>query len=76
MMSNKPSSTPEVDDECVIAKSMFNDLFSCLLWVWPADGDWLWFVILGAMSATIGYALSQAYRLAAASIIARAAARA
>ena len=37
---------------------------------WPADGDWLWFLLLGLMSGVIGYSLSQAYRSADAATIA------
>lgn len=39
-------------------------------WTWPASGDIVFFVILGFMSAVIGYSLSQAYRLASPATIA------
>lgn len=39
-------------------------------WVWPAAGDWPLFVLLGLMSAVIGYALSAAYRLGDAATVA------
>ena len=40
------------------------------LWVWPAAGDVWIFVLLGLMSALIGYSLSQAYRLGTAAVVA------
>jgi S-adenosylmethionine uptake transporter len=45
-------------------------LFLLRAWEWPSDGDWGWFVLLGLMSAVIGYSLSQAYRSADAATIA------
>ncbi len=39
-------------------------------WVWPAEGDWPLFLLLGLMSAAIGYSLSAAYRSANAAVIA------
>ena len=39
-------------------------------WIWPSDGDWVWFVGLGVNSAVIGYCLSQAYRMADAATVA------
>ena len=39
-------------------------------WRWPADEDRLLFLLLGANSAVIGYALSQAYRSADAATVA------
>ena len=39
-------------------------------WVWPATGDLWIFALLGLMSACIGYALSQAYRLGTAAVVA------
>ena len=39
-------------------------------WVWPAAGDVWIFVLLGLMSALIGYSLSQAYRLGTAAVVA------
>ena len=39
-------------------------------WTWPSAEDWPFFLLLGGMSAVIGYALSQAYRLADAATIA------
>lgn len=45
-------------------------VFLLRAWVWPVEGDWAFFLILGLMSAIIGYSLSQAYRLARAATIA------
>jgi S-adenosylmethionine uptake transporter len=45
-------------------------VFLLRAWTWPADGDWVWFLLLGLMSAVIGYSLSQAYRSADAATIA------
>ena len=45
-------------------------VFLLRAWTWPADGDWIWFLVLGLMSAIIGYSLSQAYRSADAATIA------
>ena len=45
-------------------------IFLLRAWVWPAPGDWGLFALLGCMSAAIGYALSQAYRLGDAATIA------
>ncbi|MGF1503432.1 MAG: DMT family transporter [Paracoccaceae bacterium] len=39
-------------------------------WTWPTPEDWPLFILLGAMSAVIGYALSQAYRSADAGVVA------
>ncbi|WP_372570923.1 DMT family transporter [Ruegeria jejuensis] len=39
-------------------------LFLFRAWVWPNDGDWIYLLLLGMNVAVIGYALSQAYRLA------------
>jgi S-adenosylmethionine uptake transporter len=39
-------------------------------WAWPAPGDALLFLAVGANSAVIGYALSQAYRSAEAAVVA------
>lgn len=45
-------------------------IFLLRAWVWPEQGDIPAFVVLGLMSAIIGYSLSQAYRSAAAATIA------
>lgn len=45
-------------------------VFLLRAWAWPAPGDWPLFLVLGAMSAVIGYSLSQAYRLADAATLA------
>lgn len=45
-------------------------VFLLRAWTWPAEGDWPWFLLLGLMSAIIGYSLSQAYRSADAATIA------
>lgn len=39
-------------------------------WIWPVDGDWKFFILLGCMSAVIGYSLSQAYRVSTAATVA------
>jgi S-adenosylmethionine uptake transporter len=39
-------------------------------WIWPERGDLWVFGVLGLLSALIGYALSQAYRLGTASVVA------
>ena len=39
-------------------------------WIWPRTGDIWIFVLLGFLSAGIGYSLSQAYRLGTASVVA------
>ena len=39
-------------------------------WTWPQDGDWIWFIALGLNSGVVGYALSQAYRMADAATVA------
>lgn len=39
-------------------------------WIWPTGNDWLLFILLGLVSAVIGYCLSQAYRLSDAATIA------
>ncbi|MGH1481990.1 MAG: DMT family transporter [Geminicoccales bacterium] len=45
-------------------------IFLLRAWTWPSGNDWFPFLLLGGMSAVIGYALSQAYRLADAATIA------
>lgn len=45
-------------------------IFLLRAWVWPAHGDMVWFLVLGLMSAVIGYSLSQAYSQADAATIA------
>ena len=45
-------------------------IFLLRAWVWPARDDLVFFLILGLMSAVIGYSLSQAYRQADAATIA------
>ena len=45
-------------------------VFLLRAWTWPAEGDGLWFILLGLMSGVIGYSLSQAYRSADAATIA------
>ncbi len=45
-------------------------IFLLRAWVWPAPDDVWLFAALGAMSAIVGYALSQAYRLGDAATIA------
>ncbi len=45
-------------------------IFLLRAWVWPAPEDAWLFAALGAMSAIVGYALSQAYRLGDAATIA------
>ncbi|MGI9508706.1 MAG: DMT family transporter [Geminicoccaceae bacterium] len=45
-------------------------IFLLRAWRWPSGDDWWPFLLLGGMSAVIGYALSQAYRLADAAAIA------
>ncbi|MCP3971794.1 MAG: DMT family transporter [Rhodobacteraceae bacterium] len=45
-------------------------IFLLRAWTWPAPGDGWLFLLLGAMSGIIGYALSQAYRLGDAGTIA------
>jgi S-adenosylmethionine uptake transporter len=39
-------------------------------WVWPQTGDWPALLGLGAIAAIVGYLMSQAYRLARASVVA------
>lgn len=39
-------------------------------WIWPAPSDWKFFILLGCMSAVIGYCLSQAYRVSSAATVA------
>jgi S-adenosylmethionine uptake transporter len=39
-------------------------------WIWPSPEDWKFFIALGCLSATIGYCLSQAYRMADAATVA------
>ena len=38
-------------------------LFLLRAWTWPTLEHWLWFVLLGGLSAFIAYAVTQAYRL-------------
>lgn len=45
-------------------------IFLLRAWTWPTPEDWLLFGLLGAMSAVVGYALSQAYRSADAATVA------
>lgn len=45
-------------------------IFLLRAWVWPSDGDWIYFIGLGLNSAIVGYCLSQAYRLADAATVA------
>jgi len=45
-------------------------VFLLRAWTWPDREDWLLFLVLGLMSAVIGYSLSQAYRSADAATIA------
>jgi S-adenosylmethionine uptake transporter len=45
-------------------------IFLLRAWTWPAEGDWIWFLGLGVNSGLVGYALSQAYRLADAATVA------
>ncbi|MGI9408869.1 MAG: DMT family transporter [Hyphomicrobiaceae bacterium] len=45
-------------------------IFLLRAWSWPTAQDWPLFVVLGLMSAVIGYALTQAYRSADATTIA------
>ncbi len=45
-------------------------IFLLRAWVWPQVEDLPYFAILGAMSAVIGYSLSQAYRSADAAVLA------
>lgn len=45
-------------------------VFLLRAWVWPTESDWRLLLILGLMSAIIGYSLSQAYRSARAATIA------
>ena len=45
-------------------------IFLLRAWTWPSGDDWFPFFLLGGISAVIGYALSQAYRLADAATIA------
>ena len=54
------------------AEGLENESLVFLLraWAWPAEGDWPLFVALGLCSAVIGYALSQAYRMADAAVVA------
>ncbi|MBE1285711.1 MAG: EamA family transporter [Rhodobacteraceae bacterium] len=39
-------------------------------WSWPLGQDWVWFILLGLNSGVVGYALSQAYRMADAATVA------
>lgn len=45
-------------------------IFLLRAWIWPTDGDWIYFIGLGLNSAVIGYCLSQAYRLSDAATVA------
>lgn len=45
-------------------------IFLLRAWVWPAEGDWIFFIGLGVNSAIVGYCLSQAYRLSDAATVA------
>ena len=45
-------------------------IFLLRAWTWPAEEDWPTFLLLGGMAAVVGYALSQAYRLADAATVA------
>lgn len=45
-------------------------IFLLRAWVWPAPGDWWYFIGLGLNSAIIGYCLSQAYRVTDAATVA------
>ena len=45
-------------------------LFLLRAWTWPTLEHWLWFVLLGGLSAFIAYALTQAYRLSDAATLA------
>ena len=45
-------------------------LFLLRAWTWPTPEHWLWFVLLGAISAFIAYALTQAYRVSDAATLA------
>jgi S-adenosylmethionine uptake transporter len=45
-------------------------IFLLRAWVWPAEGDWIYFIGLGLNSAIVGYCLSQAYRLSDAATVA------
>lgn len=45
-------------------------IFLLRAWVWPDEGDWVYFIGLGLNSAVIGYCISQAYRLSDAATVA------
>ena len=45
-------------------------LFLLRAWTWPTTEHWLWFVLLGGLSALIAYAVTQAYRLSDAATLA------
>jgi len=45
-------------------------LFLLRAWTWPANADWPLFILLGLLSAVIGYTLAQAYRMANAATVA------
>ena len=45
-------------------------LFLLRAWTWPTPEHWLWFVLLGGLSAFIAYAVTQAYRLSDAATLA------
>ena len=45
-------------------------LFLLRAWTWPTFEHWLWFVLLGGLSAFIAYAVTQAYRLSDAATLA------
>lgn len=45
-------------------------LFLLRAWTWPTLEHWLWFVLLGGLSAFIAYSVTQAYRLSDAATLA------
>ena len=45
-------------------------IFLLRAWTWPREDDWPTFLLLGGVAAVVGYALSQAYRLADAATVA------
>lgn len=58
------------DGRYVDAQTSKSVTFLLRPWVWPQDGDWPALIGLGVMSGIVGYLMSQAYRLAAASVVA------
>lgn len=54
------------------AQSFGNPAMEFLLraWIWPTAEDWPFFIALGFLSATVGYCLSQAYRISTAATVA------